>query len=202
MRKTKLKLLPKRGSNPISKLLRPILEKPVSRRFLGGFLSATSLMAAVISPTSESLASGVNFEVAVEVEVGTSRTGLEAILPLMTGVSQGFNPFHKGIDITAPKGAEIYPFRDGVVARIENSAYGYGRSVVIRHDDGYASRYAHLGKIKVEEGERVSVKTSLGEVGLTGKTTGYHLHLEIKQGETSLNPFRLVSNGVTLSLKR
>jgi murein DD-endopeptidase MepM/ murein hydrolase activator NlpD len=68
------------------------------------------------------------------------------------------------------------------------STHGYGRRVVIAHDDGFESLYAHMGKISVEEGQKVTRQTKLGEVGLTGFTTGPHIHFELHRDGAAVNP--------------
>ncbi|KKT55215.1 MAG: Peptidase M23/M37 [Candidatus Collierbacteria bacterium GW2011_GWB1_45_35] len=74
---------------------------------------------------------------------------------------------------------------------------GYGRSVVLDHGNGLQTRYAHMGKIFVEEGERVTPAMPVGEVGITGKTTGPHLHLEVIKKNRTVNPrpYLDLSNG-------
>jgi len=127
--------------------------------------------------------------------------GFKGIVPRMSGVSQGFGHWHPGVDITAPAGSKIYPMQEGKVVRIENTRWGYGRSVLVDHGDGISSLYAHLGKIMVEEGEVVRPETALAEVGLTGRTTGYHLHLEIKNRSRTVNPNRYLVKTVRLASK-
>jgi len=125
----------------------------------------------------------------------------ENIVPAMTGISQGFHRWHPGIDITAPAGSKIYPVKEGKVIRIENTRWGYGRSILIEHNDGLVSLYAHLGKVMVEEGETVRLETVLAEIGLTGRTTGYHLHLEIRSEGRAINPARFLAKTVRLANK-
>ena len=125
--------------------------------------------------------------------------GFRKVVPNMSGISQGFRAWHPAIDITAPAGSEIYPILGGKVVRIENTRWGYGRSVMVEHGNGLTSLYAHLGKVMVEEGETVDANTVLAEIGLTGRTTGYHLHLEISENGRVLNPARFLATTVKLA---
>lgn len=109
-------------------------------------------------------------------------------MPENTGISQSFHFGHPGMDITAPEGTKIYPLKDGVVVIMTNLNWDYGRSVVIDHGNGLKTLYAHMGKIFVEEGEKVTTNKPLGEVGMTGRTTGPHLHFEVIKEESRINP--------------
>ncbi|KAG1700515.1 Murein DD-endopeptidase MepM [Nymphon striatum] len=75
---------------------------------------------------------------------------------------------------------------------------GYGKVVEIRHKDGMISRYAHLSRITVKNGQRVSVGKVIGKVGSTGRSTGPHLHYEVRQGKTARNPSKYMQVGFKL----
>ena len=107
-------------------------------------------------------------------------------------ISQGFRAGHRGVDLRAPLGTAIYPVAEGRVARVIHGRLGYGRRVIVEHESGLTSLYAHMGKIKVQEGEKVTQETVLGEVGLTGWTTGPHLHLEVYEQGQAINPRQVV----------
>lgn len=124
-------------------------------------------------------------EIQIDLETHSS---VAEVLPAFTGVSQEFHFGHEGIDITAPLGSNIFPIKKGRVVEIGNSRWNYGRSVMLDHGDGIHTLYAHMGKIYVQEGDEVDINTPIGEVGLTGKTTGPHLHLEIMKKEYRVNP--------------
>lgn len=185
-----IKWLPKRrNSHVVSFLLRPVFEHKKIKSIFGGFLSVSSLMLSVwIYPVAHSMPVVAMESEVKSIEVQTITTGPTRALPAMTGVSQGYHALHPGIDITAPLGSEIFPVATGKVIKVEISKYEYGRSVVIDHGNGLTSRYAHMGKIRVDEGEVVSEKTVIGEVGVTGHTTGPHLHLEIRKDGVALSP--------------
>lgn len=111
-------------------------------------------------------------------------------MPLSThaGYSQGFNRFHPGVDIRAPRGTVVYPAANGLVVDVELGRFGYGRKVLVAHADGVTTLYAHLDKVNVEVGNDVNKDTELGTVGMTGWTTGPHLHFEIRGPEGLINP--------------
>lgn len=95
---------------------------------------------------------------------------------------------HKGVDITAYKGAPIKSTACGVVEEIKYSKYGYGNEVVIRHSNGYKTRYAHLNKILVNVNDTICRNQEIGTLGRTGLTTGDHLHYEILKNEKQIDP--------------
>lgn len=122
-----------------------------------------------------------------QVQIETIKTFAE-VLPENTGVSQEFRFGHPGIDITTPLGSKIYSLKAGKVIRLENLKWNYGRAAYIDNGNGVVTLYAHMGKVYVEEGDEVKADQPIGEVGLTGKTTGPHLHLEIRKNGIGINP--------------
>ncbi len=183
------KWLPKtRVSNPVSKLFRPVFEARNAKAAFGGFLSMASLLMVGVYPLAKQAPVSALDPTSLPVEVITAGSGPSLLLPQMTGVSQRFWSEHPGIDITASSGSVIYPIKSGRVVEISISRFNYGRSVVIDHGDNLTSRYAHMGKIMVQEGDEVDDATQIGEVGVTGHTTGPHLHLEIRKNGNALNP--------------
>ncbi len=99
----------------------------------------------------------------------------------------GEKDFHKGIDIPAPKGAKIYAANDGVVM---NSQYGgsYGNYVLINHGGDRATLYAHCSKLLVKAGQNVKRGDIIAEVGSTGRSTGNHLHFEVRLNGSTTDP--------------
>jgi murein DD-endopeptidase MepM/ murein hydrolase activator NlpD len=94
---------------------------------------------------------------------------------------------HLGIDIVAPKGSPIKATADGVV-RIAAREGQYGNLVVLKHPDGLSTRYAHLHKFTVKAGQTVKKGDIIGTVGMTGRTTGPHLHYEVRLNDRPVNP--------------
>ena len=95
--------------------------------------------------------------------------------------------FHGGVDITADEGKTVRASRGGTVSyAAEND--GYGNLIVLKHELGYFTLYGHLSEIAVEQGQRMETGEALGTVGTSGKTTGPHLHFEIRKYDEQLNP--------------
>ncbi|MSP19813.1 MAG: LysM peptidoglycan-binding domain-containing protein [Bdellovibrionales bacterium] len=99
---------------------------------------------------------------------------------------------HEGIDIAAPKGTQVLASRSGHVIYSGSKISGYGKMVILRHPDTYATVYAHLSKINVKKGDFVSRGQSLGKVGSTGRSTGPHLHFEVRNQRTPTDPLALL----------
>ena len=96
--------------------------------------------------------------------------------------------FHKGIDLGAAWGTDILATASGEISFVGN--YGsYGKSVFIDHGNGIQTRYAHLSKIFVKKGELVDLGNIIGKIGNTGRSTGKHLHYEIKVYDKARNPY-------------
>lgn len=95
---------------------------------------------------------------------------------------------HDGIDLAAPLGSDVYSCKNGTVTKTIDGDPVYGSYIVISHDYSLESLYAHLEKITVQEGQTVSGGEKIGEVGLTGLTTGPHLHFEVHNGGKSRDP--------------
>jgi murein DD-endopeptidase MepM/ murein hydrolase activator NlpD len=96
---------------------------------------------------------------------------------------------HRGIDIAAPVGTPIYAAADGVVIDAGWHSGGYGNLVEIRHSDGTTTRYGHNSRIRVATGQQVRQGQQIADMGSTGRSTGSHLHFEIRpQGAGAVNP--------------
>jgi murein DD-endopeptidase MepM/ murein hydrolase activator NlpD len=98
---------------------------------------------------------------------------------------------HEGQDFAGAYGAPILATADGVVtyAGWEN---GYGRLIKVQHAFGIETRYGHLSNIRVNVGEKVSRGERIGDMGNTGRSTGTHLHYEIRIGGTAINPMKYI----------
>lgn len=96
--------------------------------------------------------------------------------------------FHKGIDISAKIGSPIYSTAKGVVAEAKYSKYGYGNKIVVEHNYGFETLYAHIDSIYVSVGDTINKNQQIGTVGNTGRSTGPHLHYEIKKNKVLIDP--------------
>lgn len=94
---------------------------------------------------------------------------------------------HSGMDYSANKGTPVYATGDGTVASAGFES-GYGNCIIINHGFGYETMYAHLSKMNVKRGQRVTRAQVIGAVGSTGKSTGQHLHYEVHYHGTPVNP--------------
>jgi len=126
-----------------------------------------------------------------------------SIWPVQGWVTSGFgfraNPFtgltqmHEGMDISNRIGTLIVATADGIISDI-GSDWAHGRILVISHGFGMMTRYSHLNKVLVRVGQKVKRGDKIAEVGMSGKTTGPHLHYEIKLNSIPVNPMRYILN--------
>lgn len=111
------------------------------------------------------------------------------IWPASGRVTQGYKFYHKAIDIANKGGGPILATDSGVVSQAGwPDGYGYGNRVVIDHGNGFQTLYAHLSLIQVRAGQKVNRGDVIGQMGNTGRSTGTHLHFEIRRGGALMNP--------------
>ena len=112
--------------------------------------------------------------------------------PVPDAVGDGFGPrgstFHPGLDFVAPRGRPVAAGASGCVEVAHRDSGGYGKLVVLRHGSGMTSWYAHLSKIAVRRGQCVAAGALLGRVGSTGRSTGPHLHFELRLRGAAVDP--------------
>jgi murein DD-endopeptidase MepM/ murein hydrolase activator NlpD len=110
----------------------------------------------------------------------------------------GMPAHHSGMDFRAPVGA---PARASAAGKVVKAGWngGYGRMVEIEHSGGFTTRYAHLSKIGVKEGQAVSRGEEIGKVGSSGRSTGPHLHYEIRRNGEAIDPLRFLKAGKKVS---
>jgi murein DD-endopeptidase MepM/ murein hydrolase activator NlpD len=99
---------------------------------------------------------------------------------------------HKGIDIAADAGEPVYAIADADVIYAGDGLRGYGNVVILRHDTKMTSLYAHNSELKVHQGDHVTQGTLISLLGNTGHSTGPHVHFEIRDGDTAVNPRTLL----------
>lgn len=105
----------------------------------------------------------------------------------------GESNFHNGIDIAVDAGTDIKAIEDGIIQKSTYNQYS-GNFVVIEHQDGYTSSYAHLRECRVSEGQSVKKGDIIGISGSTGIATGPHLHMEIRKESEPINPLELIAD--------
>jgi murein DD-endopeptidase MepM/ murein hydrolase activator NlpD len=116
---------------------------------------------------------------------------------LTSGFGKRRDPFskrwamHEGLDYAGPVGT---PIRAAAAGRVVHAGWmgGYGKVVTIRHAFGYETRYAHLSRIDVTRGERVAAGDRIGSMGSTGRSTGSHLHYEVRANDRPVNPAKFI----------
>ena len=105
--------------------------------------------------------------------------------------------FHEGVDFSAPVGTEVFATGDGYVQGIQESRHEYGNHVAIDHGFGFVTFYAHLSKILVRNGQKITRGQVIGLVGNTGKSTSPHLHYEVRKNGRAINPINYFFNDLT-----
>jgi murein DD-endopeptidase MepM/ murein hydrolase activator NlpD len=106
----------------------------------------------------------------------------------------GNREYHAGLDIAADRGSPVYATADGMVTQAAREG-AYGQLVIVDHGYGLETRYGHLSAYKVKPGDQVKRGDVLGLVGSSGRSTGSHLHYEVRVNGRLLNPLQLLLNG-------
>lgn len=193
----------KRGvvSNPVSRIVRPLFNHPHARNIFGGI---PLLVAMVLTGTAQmpisafglANSSVLAYDPSVTLANMPVETKEAVVFPVNpnNGLSQGFNLFHPGIDVMATLGTPIKAARAGMVVYAGYEAFGYGYHVIVDHGNGLQTLYAHMSKILVKTGDTVTNENTLGYVGLTGHTTGPHLHFEVRQDGVRIDPLAFLAN--------
>jgi len=109
----------------------------------------------------------------------------------------GGRAFHSGLDFAAPRGTTVYSAGRGVISFVGTRS-GYGNVVEITHANGLITRYAHLSGFLSEEGQAVNTGTPIAKVGSTGRSTGPHLHFEVRREDNAINPKAFLEAGKRL----
>lgn len=127
-------------------------------------------------------------------EAVPARSGNRFLWPVRGTILSGFGEKpgglrNDGINIGAPRGTAVAAAENGVVAYAGNQLKSFGNLVLIRHDGGWVTVYAHLDAIGVEQGQRVTRGQGIGTVGQTGNVRSPQLHFAVRKGEQVLNPF-------------
>lgn len=201
---------------PLEKVFRSANVSPdrIRRLVQQGARSQTASLQPISVSTSGAMAASPDISRANRVlgklnTVQAYRSGLER-LPIATPVGakirqtsgfgmrrhpiSGRTKMHNGVDWAAGRGTPILAAGDGIVTEAGRMS-GYGKIVIIKHEFGLETRYAHLNSIDVREGQRVSRGQKIGGMGTTGRSTGVHLHYEVRVGDKPVNPITYVRAG-------
>lgn len=181
-------------SNYISYRLRKIIERINVRKFAGFQLTSAFLLAGVIFPQLQIVSSAVvSQQFNQNLPISDNLTEKTFIWPLENyQISQNFRFYHPAIDLSAKTGTPVLAIGNGTVEKVSNTNWGYGHHIIIRHENGYFSLYAHLEKIFVKNQDKITQGLPIGTVGLSGWTSGPHLHLEIRGPEDFINPLEVL----------
>ena len=107
---------------------------------------------------------------------------------------------HEGVDIAAPTGTSVSVAAEGRVLRTGYDPEGYGRFIEVRHPNGMSSLYGHLSRIDVASGDVVAPGQRIGLVGSTGRSTGPHLHFEVRRGDRQVNPVKVMGQAFEMTV--
>ena len=118
---------------------------------------------------------------------GSMRWPLDAYI-VSSEYGERWGKLHKGMDMAAHVGEPVYAIADGEVIYAGDGLRGYGNVVILRHDRKTSSLYAHNSELKVKQGDQVTKGTLVALLGNTGHSTGPHVHFEIRDGDTAVNP--------------
>lgn len=103
----------------------------------------------------------------------------------------GVVKFHNGVDIAAAHGTKVVSPASGTISKVYTDNDLGGKQIVIKHDNGYTTGYAHLSEFKVKVGDRVKRGQLIGLTGSTGRVTGPHLHLTVRDSSGYVNPAKI-----------
>ncbi|MFZ2199297.1 MAG: M23 family metallopeptidase [Microgenomates group bacterium] len=173
-----------------------IFKGRVTHRVIGmqfaGIAMALSLVTIPTHAFDYNMAQAQQDEVPYEV-VMTTNSQYAFPLERTLGMSQGFQGVHRGVDFRAPVGTGVLAMAEGTVVEVGDMIIGYGHFVRVAHKGTVSTLYAHLDKVKVKPGQKLGRGENMGTVGMTGWTTGPHLHFEVHSGEKAVNPTGYIS---------
>lgn len=183
------------GRQVLSLFASKIFERSGIKGFFGAQLVAAVFVAGIITPEAN------NYINQLSVEQKTNSTPISVNISTLTtfekpltsyAISQNFSFWHPGTDMTAPLGTPIYAIEAGIVEFADSSFLGYGKHVIISHDEQIKSLYGHLSEILTEPGRKITRGEMIGKVGSTGFSSGNHLHLEIYYNGVAINPLEVL----------
>jgi len=173
-----------------------IFKRQATRRVIGtqfaGLAVALSLVTMPTHAFDYNMAQAKQDEMLTRIVI-TTNSQYAFPLEKTLGMSQSYHGVHPGVDLRAPVGTKVLAMAEGTIIEVGNMLIGYGHFVRIAHHGTISTLYAHLDKISVKSGERVERGQEIGTVGMTGWTTGPHLHFEVHAGEKAVNPLNYIS---------
>jgi len=169
-----------------------IFDKKVFSRLFGLPLAGLATALGVVAYPTHAFEYNLAQTEIISPVVVTTRSEYQFPLETTLGISQGYYTLHKGVDLRAPRGTSVLAMNTGVVIEVKKIKVGYGHYVRIAHQGTVSSLYAHLDKVSVKPGDKVERGANIGSVGMTGRTSGPHLHFEIYDGNKAVNPMRFI----------
>lgn len=180
----------KKGSK-ISRFFRHVFEHKNVKRLLGANLAMGIVLSSFLP--IKALDAKAPETVIIQDNLNPVTTENKVQIPVKQfSITQGFSFFHPGVDLAGYLGQPVYPIMSGTVEATSHSKYDYGNAIIINHGDEITSLYGHLSQIEVAEGQAVTTSTEIGKMGATGRATGPHLHLEVRQNGIPVNPWAIV----------
>ena len=185
-------------SHPISDFVRKALDKTKYKKVI----AANIVMVGVVFNTVTSPSHAFDYQSTSITVVGAEsqqelnpKTESKYRNPVESpiGVSQSYHAFHPGIDVRAHKGTSVVSIDEGIVIEVKHTNVGYGHYVRVAHAGTVSSLYAHLDKVEVKVGQKLGKGEEIGTIGVTGWSTGPHLHFEIYEGTSVVNPQSIIS---------
>ena len=141
--------------------------------------------------------------IAVPAEKPVKRAEFTSGFGVRSDPFKGYAAMHAGIDLSGPHGTPIYATADGVVSNAGWNSGGYGNLIKIEHGRGIETRYGHLSAILVHSGDRITRGQLIGRMGSTGRSTGNHLHYEVRIDGRAVNPIPFMkSTDYVLAMQR
>ncbi len=187
------KVLRARRGNKISRFFRHIFEHKHAKRVLPMYAAALIATSAYMPASTPSVSAAESAPVSAHMQTVLTETLKGVRYPVNTiSITQNYSFFHPGLDLDGTTGDPIYPMMSGKIELIEHSKLGYGLSIIVNHGNGYASRYAHLSKVEVTEGQEVTNNIEIAKMGSTGHSTGDHLHFEVYEYGKTINPMTIL----------
>ena len=206
--RTRLKLR-RRGSfsqsTLISLVMRPFLEKKQIRSYLMAPILASMIAGSGYmtdyNSTSQALSSIENPEQFLSISLESTETirsdpYYKLPAPNLLGISQYYQAGHPALDLRANYGSPVVAMERGHVSQVTYDRFGYGRHIIVDHKDDIVTVYAHLELILVEPNQLVEAGEIIGTVGMTGWTTGPHVHFEVRENGVQINPLPYIKPAI------
>jgi murein DD-endopeptidase MepM/ murein hydrolase activator NlpD len=195
------------GSSILSIVVRPVLERDWIKTVLGVPLFAVAIATGNPQMTDNqamdtwSVEQPIKTVMAYDLKVPDGTEAVTYFLPVsvLSGVSQGYHAGHPGIDFRSPLQSPVIAMENGKVESITEATLGYGRHVVLKHNNGMETLYAHLALIKVAEGDELKAGDLVGTIGTTGWSTGPHLHFEVRVNGEQVNPINYIGKSLEMA---